>query len=471
MLPRGVLPKPNITCDPVQASFYANILDSVASLRRTTHCLHSLQGVTNLLECDSFLRRFYVYSTGIPSQMFCPTRHYANSLQECKSWARATCRVLAPDELAWLRSRQSRSPFVCHMGVFGLFWALYHVFTRKSCDTPQGPNLISVLRQTADTMSVNQQLMCVVNGKVKYLVKTTDTLNTKVKQIINSMRALDHLFTTWNQQVVKQFKEEQCHYHANMEFLSLYSLQMNRVVSAMLRPTEIEDILRQLSHLTRKDLISFADLPRFLTMELNVRLAAIPTLVHTLDALKSGFAAIIQPLVDYEYQHNKKLQVNLLFTLPEISSSQSLCTIEQLRPITYRHNGYGFGGPIPFDDLLLLTCDKKRYLLRAPELDKCFQDDTTILCPGNLLHTVQQPTLLGLPWTPSSKIAFKQFHQTLSHCRHTPSMLLLGGRYYLSTRFHNLTLYSPTSTTHLSLTLLLIIPSPVIPRFNIKRVV
>lgn len=100
-------------------------------------------------------------------------------------------------------------------------------------------------------MSVNQQLMCVVNGKVKYLVKTTDTLNTKVKQIINSMRALDHLFTTWNQQVVKQFKEEQCHYHANMEFLSLYSLQMNRVVSAMLRPTEIEDILRQLSHLTR----------------------------------------------------------------------------------------------------------------------------------------------------------------------------------------------------------------------------
>ena len=180
-----------------------------------------------------------------------------------------------------------------------------------------------------------------------------------------------------------------------MEFLSLYSLQMNRVVSAMLRLTEIEDILRQLSHLTRKDLISLADLPRFLTMELNVRLAAIPTLVHTLDALKSGFAAIIQPLVDYEYQHNKKLQVNLLFTLPEISSSQSLCTIEQLRPIMYRYNGHCFGGPIPFDDLLLLTCDKKRYLLRAPELDKCFQDNTTILCPGNLLHTVQQLTCSG----------------------------------------------------------------------------
>ena len=77
VIPRGVLPKPNITCDPVQAAFYANILDSVASLRRTA---------------------------------------------------------------------------------------------------------ISVLRQTADAMSVNQQLTRVVNGKVTYLVKTTDTLNTKVKQ-------------------------------------------------------------------------------------------------------------------------------------------------------------------------------------------------------------------------------------------------------------------------------------------------
>ena len=395
MILGGVLPKPNIKCDPVQAPFYVNNFDVVTSLRRATHRLYSLQGVTNLLECDSFLRRFYVYSTGIPSRMFCPTRHYANSLQECKSWARATCRVVAPDELACLRLRQPRSPFMCHVGVFGLFRALYHVFTRKSCDAPQGPNLISVLRQTTGAMSVNQQLTRVVNGKVTYLVKTTDTLNTKVKQIINSMRALDRSFTTWNQQVVEQFKEEQRHYHANMEFLSLYSLQLNRVMSTMLRLTKIEYVLSQLSHLTRKDLITFANLPCSLTMELNVRLAAIPTFVHTLDALKSGFAAIIQPLVDHEYQHSEKLQLNLLFTLPEISSSQSLCTIEQLRPITYRHNEHCFGGPLPFDDLLLLTCDKKRFLLRTPELDNFFEDDTTILCPGNLLHTVQQPTWLG----------------------------------------------------------------------------
>ena len=88
-------------------------------------------------------------------------------------------------------------------------------------------------------------------------------------------------------------------------------------------------------------------------MELNVCVAAIPALAHTLDALKSGFATIIQPLVDYEFQQHKKLQLklNLLFTMPEISSSKSLCTVEQLRSITYQHKGHCFGGPVSFDYL------------------------------------------------------------------------------------------------------------------------
>ena len=141
---------------------------------------------------------------------------------------------------------------------------------------------------------------------------------------------MDCSYTTWNRQTRTQFKKEQCHYQANMEFLSLYSLQVNRAMSSMLRLNEIEDILRELSHLTRKTQISFADLLRFLTMALNICLAAIPALAHTLDALKSGFATIIQPLVDYEFQQHKKLPLNLLFTLPEISSLKSLRTVEQL---------------------------------------------------------------------------------------------------------------------------------------------
>ena len=124
---------------------------------------------------------------------------------------------------------------------------------------------------------------------------------------------------------------------------------------------------------------------------------------------------------------------------------------------------------MPFDDLLLLTCDNQRYLLKAAELDKCFQDDTTILCPENILHTVQQPTWLGLPWTPNSKLAFKQLHRVLTPCRHTPLMLLLGGRYYLSTAFQNLILYSHTTTIQLSLSPLSIIHVPCNSSFQYQK--
>ena len=115
---RGANPAINITCDPAQTAFYKKVLASVRGIQRTTHRLYSLQGVTNLLECDSFLRRFYQYSTGVPLQLFSPTRHYANNLHDCKQWPCASCRVIFPDELAWLCARTKCSPFVCHMGFF-----------------------------------------------------------------------------------------------------------------------------------------------------------------------------------------------------------------------------------------------------------------------------------------------------------------------------------------------------------------
>jgi len=113
--PRGQTPEINISCNSVQATFYRQILDSVRGIQRTTHRLLSIPGVTNFLECDSFLRRYYQYETGLPSQLFCPTRHFENNLQECKSWAARTYRVTSSDELTWLRSRTHRSPFVSHM--------------------------------------------------------------------------------------------------------------------------------------------------------------------------------------------------------------------------------------------------------------------------------------------------------------------------------------------------------------------
>ena len=98
-----------------------------------------------------------------------------------------------------------------------------------------------------------------------------------------------------------------------------------------------------------------------------------------------------------------------------------------------------FGGPLPRTDLSLLTCGIHRYVLKSTELE-CSQDDTTILCPANALTTVKEPKWLGLPWTPNSRLQFKQTHQILSHCKQLRPMTLLGGRYYLATVFHNITL-------------------------------
>ena len=467
--PRGKTLQMNTTCDPVQADFYQKVLASLRGIQRTTHRLLSIQGVTNFLECDSFLRRYYQYETGLPSQLFCATRHYENTLHECKSWAARTCRVTSSEELAWLRTRERRSSFMCHMGVFGLFRGLYKLFTRKSCETSVSSPLVKVLRDAGKTMSTNQQLTHVVNGKVVYLIKTTDVLSSKVRQLISSLRVMDTTFQTWSKQVASQMTREQCHYHANMEFISLYSLQVNRAMSSILRLTEIEDILRQMSHLTRKDLISFTDLPRFLTAELEIRLAKIPSMAHTIAALKAGFSIIMQPLVDYEFAASKKMQLNLLFTLPEVSSENALCILEQLVPITYRHNGLCFGGPLPRTDLSLITCGAKRYVLKSTELDQCSRDDTTILCPTNVLTTVKEPHWLGLPWSPESKLQFQQIHQVFSHCKQLQPLILLGGRYYLSTISQNITLSSQHATRHLQLSPLSIVHIPCNMSFHSQR--
>ena len=102
------------------------------------------------------------------------------------------------------------------------------------------------------------------------------------------------------------------------------------------------------------------------------------------------------------------MELNLLLTLPEVSWANALCILEQLTPITYQHNGVCFGGPLPQNDLSLITCGAKRYVLKSTELEQCLRDDTTILCPTNVLTTVKEPHWLGLPWTPETKLQFQK---------------------------------------------------------------
>lgn len=174
----------NTSCDPVQEAFYQKVLASFRGIQRTTYRLLLIQGVTNLLECDSFLLRYYQYKTGLPLQLFCSTHYYENNLHECKSCAARTCWVTSSEELAWLRTHERRSSFMCHLGVFGLFRGLYKVLTRKSCETSVSRPLGQVLREAGQTLTMNQQLRHVVNGRVVYLIKTNNVLSSKVKQLI-----------------------------------------------------------------------------------------------------------------------------------------------------------------------------------------------------------------------------------------------------------------------------------------------
>lgn len=74
----------NNTCSPALQTFYNNILHSYRVMQGVIQRLSSLQGVTNLMECDKYLRRFYRHSTGRTITMVCP-RSSHGSLQECKN--------------------------------------------------------------------------------------------------------------------------------------------------------------------------------------------------------------------------------------------------------------------------------------------------------------------------------------------------------------------------------------------------
>ena len=73
----------NSSCDPELSEFYDRVLMSIRGVQRATSRLLSIQGVTDLLECDSYLRRFYAYVTGSQSTLQCQRQHYANNLQDC----------------------------------------------------------------------------------------------------------------------------------------------------------------------------------------------------------------------------------------------------------------------------------------------------------------------------------------------------------------------------------------------------
>ena len=100
-----------------------------------------------------------------------------------------------------------------------------------------------------------------------------------------------------------------------MESPSKFSLEIARTFSTQLRFTGINDILRQAHKLLNKQLVSFADLPSFLTTSIQHQLHSLPSQQHTLSTLEADYPILLQPFVDYQYNMAKSMTIIILFTI------------------------------------------------------------------------------------------------------------------------------------------------------------
>ena len=111
---------------------FKSTTESTQAIKQVINRLVSIQGQTNLIEWDSYLRRFYRYATGLTSTMICP-HPYQSSLKECKSYAINHCSGILHHQRTCLKSPLRRSSWFCHDGVFGPFHTIYE-YIGHSCE-------------------------------------------------------------------------------------------------------------------------------------------------------------------------------------------------------------------------------------------------------------------------------------------------------------------------------------------------
>ncbi len=94
----------NNSCSVFKEKFFDELLETVRRFQKVARRLLSLPGFSTLVECDTFLPRYFQYLSGQPSKMSCP-RAYRSSVSECKAWALRSCRGFSVDERQWLQSK------------------------------------------------------------------------------------------------------------------------------------------------------------------------------------------------------------------------------------------------------------------------------------------------------------------------------------------------------------------------------
>ena len=98
-------------CSDPQRQFLNKVIESTRSIQRVVKRLISIQGATNLIECDWYLRLFYRYSTGLTPTMTCP-RGYRTS-RNANHRLSPTVRVFYMTNcMTWLKGRSRRSSWL-----------------------------------------------------------------------------------------------------------------------------------------------------------------------------------------------------------------------------------------------------------------------------------------------------------------------------------------------------------------------
>lgn len=422
----------NNSCSILKQKFFDELLETVRRFQKVARRLLSLPGFSTLIECDTYLPRYFQYLVGQPSKMSCP-RAYRNSVSECKSWALRYCRGFSVDERRWLQTkdRSRRSNWMCHAGVFGLFRAIYRS-TGHKCEPNHVSNLKETLSQLTRAMRLSQHLVRVVDGKVVYLFKIADQFNSKLDVLGQNLKRVDNTFADWQSQLKTFSNSIRCHESMTMDFLSKYSAEVNRAFAAFLRLFEIQDTLNQVSQLNRKTLVGYSDLPKFISSHLSAKLLIDPSLQLAIRALEEGLSVLASPMVDVEHD-GRDLNVNILLLVPEIASKENFCVIEHLTPLKFNLSHTCFTGPVRQTNLALITCPNSQKIISLEALDRCFSSEVGFLCPTNVLKTVSSLQWLGFAWNPELKLSFPRNHLPAPNCDHIQPFVHLGGRYFLST--------------------------------------
>ena len=419
-------------CSGSQGDFFETVLDSMRILQIATRKLLKISDLTNLIECSVSLKQWYHASTAKVPQFLCRP-FFKNSLSLCRKHAFQHCTTLNADEKAWLTkptSRFRRTSWLCHAGGFGFLRAIW-TSTGHSCESNRVSKIKQAFKTVSKAVKTSRKLIHNVNGKVVYLVKATDKLHSQVNAITSSMQTLEDTLHTWKDQLNSFSRIETCQYNTNVEFLAKFSDNINVVFTTMLRLFEITNIVQQVIRIKDQTLIGFQHLPNFLTAKISKDLAQIDDLSHTLLALKNGYPLILHPNVDFEYSKTNELQMNLLFTIPEIKDEQ-YCTVEYLKPIIFKINSSCYSGPIRNSDYALITCLSERYITKVESLHSCYIRSDHLLCPKTVLKTSNATSWLGISWRFNSNIQLARRHQKVRCPKNNPRLIHVGSRHYLA---------------------------------------